>query len=169
MAFSLLKVESHLYIIYCFNLKNLLRQYFKRGVFIKNWDPWTLSTKIFINDWRTVLKIFAVMSQLESSMQFSALCRAVQRRDQSVHKNFPTFIFNEFLQQVCFNMIQQFMLQPHEFGDNKETNVWSVRNNIVVKYGYWNSSSNKCFGNFLPTMQLRVEVFRIKLKRIGKV
>ena len=128
-----------------------------------------LYAKIFINDLRTVLKIFARSDSTIGELKFSALYRAVQRRDQSVHKNFPTFIFNEFLQQVCFNMIQQFMLQPHEFGDNKETNVWSVRNNIVVKYGYWNSSSNKCFGNFLPTMQLRVEVFRIKLKRIGKV
>lgn len=36
-------------------------------------------------------------------------------------------------------MIELFVLQPHKFGDNKETNAIIVKNNTVVKYGYWNS------------------------------
>ena len=44
-----------------------------------------------------------------------------------------------WLDTFGFNMIELFVLQPHKFGDNKETNAIIVKNNTVVKYGYWNS------------------------------
>ena len=44
-----------------------------------------------------------------------------------------------WLNTFGFNMIELFVLQPHKFGDNKETNAIIVKNNTVVKYGYWNS------------------------------
>ena len=50
-----------------------------------------LYAKIFINDLRTVLKIFARSDSTIGELKFSALCRAVQRRDQSVHKKLSHF------------------------------------------------------------------------------
>ena len=44
-----------------------------------------------------------------------------------------------WLNTFGLDMIELFVLQPHKFGDNKETSAIIVRNYAVVKYGYWNS------------------------------
>ena len=44
-----------------------------------------------------------------------------------------------WLDTFGLNMIEPFVLKPHKFRDNKETSAIIVKNNAVVKYGYWNS------------------------------
>ena len=44
-----------------------------------------------------------------------------------------------WLNTFGLDMIELFVLEPHKFGDNKETSAIIVRNYAVVKYGYWNS------------------------------
>ena len=60
-------------------------------------------------------------------------------------------------------MIELFVLQPHKFRDNKETNSIIVRNNAVVKYGYWNSPITSVLVLLVTETKENANIFPVKL------
>ena len=60
-------------------------------------------------------------------------------------------------------MIELFVLEPHKFGDNKETSAIIVRNYAVVKYGYWNRPITSVLVLLLTKTKENANIFPVNL------